>query len=328
MLRCMQGPWDDRVPLQRARDLRADDPRRAPAREAALEPIRRGVYAPSTALVGAGREARYLARIEAVSVARSAPMFARESALALHGIPYGAEPERVFTTGDRRTAGLKAGVQHARVDLDPEDVTTVHGLRACTLPYALADVARRREPRVAVAAIDAALHAGLVQRGAILTALDRQGPTGRSRAAAAVAFADAAAESVGESWSRVTIRLLGFEAPELQAVVAGGSGRLWRGDFRWRRPGRRPLLGEFDGMQKYGELAAREGRSGASALAAEKHREDDLRFEHDVARWVWLDVLRPERLEAILDRHEVPRIARRSLWLPDPGPLRASGTRR
>lgn len=309
--------WQQRVRVQRSQELRADLPAIEPWREPSLVRIRHGVYAPASELKDAALGVRYLARIEATAEARRSPTFARESALALHGLPYGAEPERVFTIGDLRTAGLKAGVQHARVELAPEDVVEVHGMLACSVPYALADLARHRDQRVAVAAIDAALHEKRTTRQAIGEALSRQSRTGQARAQAALAFADGDAESVGESWSRVVLQLLGFPAPELQPTVRGASGRKWDPDFRWvlgELP--RPLLGEFDGHEKYGRLAAQAGMTPQQAVAREKEREDDMRVDNDFARWTWKDTLQPARLERIMLAHRVPRIRRPSLWLP------------
>lgn len=309
--------WEQRVRLQRSRELRADVPQVEPWREPGLVRIRHGVYASAAELEAAGRGVRYLARIEATAEMRRAPVFARESALAVHGLPYGSEPERVFTTGDLRTAGFKAGVQHSRFELTAEDVVEAHGLLVCSVPYALADLARHRDQRVAVAAIDAALHENRTTREAISEALERQSRTGAARARAAIAFADERAESVGESWSRVALRLLGFPAPELQPSVRGASGKKWDPDFRWvlsELP--KPLLGEFDGDQKYGRLALEAGMTPQEALAKEKAREDDLRVDNDMARWVWRDALGPTRLERILIAHRLPRVRRASLWLP------------
>ncbi|GAA1420895.1 hypothetical protein [Agrococcus citreus] len=309
--------WDSRARLQRTRDLRADAPTRVPSQDERLTRIRQGVYARAEDLDGAPHGVQYLARIEATAQARRAPIFARESALAVHGVPYGREPERVFTIGGASTAGLKAGVQHARVTIAADDVVQERGLLVCSLPYALADTARHRDQRVAVAAIDAALHEQLVSKEAILDALSRQSRVGQARARASIAFAEGAAESVGESWSRVVLQLLGFPAPELQPAVRGASGRWWHPDFRWRLADLpRPLLGEFDGMTKYGDLAAREGLTPQQALAREKRREDDLRAENDTVHWVWGDVTTPRRLERILLARGVPRIRPSSLWLP------------
>lgn len=308
--------WEQRARVQRAGELRADVPG-APDRNASLTRIRRGVYARAEELADADIGVHYLARIEAVAETRDNPTFARESALALHGIPYGKEPDRVYTIGGPGTAGLKAGVQHAPVALDPADVIEHHGLLVVSLPHALSDIARRRDQRVAVAAIDAALHEQRTTRAEILSALGRQSRMGRARAEAAIAFADERAESVGESWSRVVMHLLGFPAPELQATVRGFSGKQWLPDFRWVLPELpKPLLGEFDGHEKYGRIAEQQGKSAQQALVREKAREDDLRVDNDTAHWIWLDLTEPARLERILLAHRLPRVRRPSLWLP------------
>jgi len=301
------GPSIDLARVRRRRAIVELDPSAQPDRDASLARVRRGVYAPAQELKDADRRTRYLSRIHAVAVMRDRPIFARESALAAYDLPFGLEPDHVFTAGGARTAGVKAGVSHSPVVLDEADIVQVGELLVCSAAYALADVARRRDPLVAVAALDAALRAQLVTRDEVFDALSRQGPRGRRRAAWSIEFADAAAESVGESYSRVRVHQLGFPAPELQARVTGQSGKDYRADMRWLRRGDRPLLGEFDGAVKYGALANDAGIAGAQALADEKAREDDLRFENDFARWIWDDLMRPSRLDAILTGHGLQR---------------------
>ncbi|MGM1028374.1 MAG: hypothetical protein ACQEWM_00735 [Actinomycetota bacterium] len=302
------GKQHDAPALHRARSLAGADVGVQPEREPSLARVRYGVYADAAELEVASREASYLALVRSVAITRDQPVFARESALAVHGIPFGLAPDAVFTIGDERTARKKAGVIHAVTVLDPIDVTTVGELLVCTVEHALADVARRREVVVAVAALDWALRNGLASKDGVLEALGRQGKRGRAAAEWAIAFADAAAESVGESYSRVRLHQLGFAIPELQALVVGRSGKEYRVDAKWSFSDRRPLFGEFDGMQKYGELANRAGKSGAAALAQEKAREDDIRFRGDVMRWVWDEMIQPRRFERLLLAHRVPRV--------------------
>ncbi len=304
----MAAPQHHEAPaLHRAGDLAGPGIGLQPDREPSLARVRYGVYADAAELERVSREAAYLARVRSVAITRRQPVFARESALAVYGIPYGLEPDAVFTIGDATTARKKAGVVHAVTALDPGDVTAVGDLLVCTAEHALADVARRRDPLVAVAAIDWALRHRLVSKDGVLEALGRQGKRGRAAAEWAIGFADAAAESVGESYSRVRLHQLGFVIPELQARVVGRSGKEYRVDARWVFDDRRPLFGEFDGMQKYGELANQAGRSGAAALAAEKAREDDIRFRGDVMRWIWDEMIQPARFERLLLAHDVPR---------------------
>lgn len=305
--------------LHRASDLAGPDVSRQPDREPSLARVRYGVYADAAELKSASSEAAYLALVRSVAMARSEPVFARESALAVHGIPYGLTPDAVFTIGDESTARKKAGVVHAVAALDPVDVTVVAGMLVCTVEHALADVARRRDALVAVAALDWALRHRLVSKDGVLAALGRQGRRGRAAAEWAIAFADEGAESVGESYSRVRLHQLGFAIPELQARVVGRSGKEYRVDAKWSFSDRRPLFGEFDGMQKYGELAHLAGKDGATALAQEKAREDDIRFRGDMMRWIWDEMIQPRRFERLLLAHGVPR-----LRAPLPGVVRGA----
>ncbi|WP_405217021.1 hypothetical protein [Agrococcus sp. Ld7] len=302
------GAGERSIQLHRAREIVAASPGAQPERDASLVQVRHGVYADSTAFENLDRDARYLARIRAVHAVRSQPIFARESALAVHGVPFGLEPDAVYTTGNLRTARRKGGVVHVPVELHPADIAVVGDLAACSLAFALADVARRRGALDAVSALDWALRRGSVTKEEVLAALDRQGKRGRARAAAVIAFSDAASESVGESWSRVRVFQLGFAMPELQVWVARRSGQRYRVDMRWCVEGRRPVYGEFDGMQKYGELAHLAGKTGAQALAKEKARDDDLLFSGDPAHWVWADVQQPSRLARMLSADGVPRV--------------------
>ncbi|WP_425844435.1 hypothetical protein [Agrococcus sp. TSP3-2-1] len=295
------------VPLQRAREIGQVVPGAQPERDASLARVRHGVYADAAALEASTDDARYVTRIQAVNAVRDRPIFARESALAAHGVPFG-RPDAVYTTGDRRTAHKKAGVVHSAVELAPDDVFEVGGLRVCSLAFALAEVARRSDPLDSVSALDFALRDRRVTKQQVLDALQRQSRRGHDAAHWAIAFADGRGESVGESWSRVRIFQLGFAAPELQRRVTGPTGKEWRVDMTFERPGRRPLYGEFDGAVKYGALANQAGKSGAKALAEEKLRDDDLLFTGDPAHWVWLDVLQPSRLDALLTAHGVPRV--------------------
>ncbi|GEK79662.1 hypothetical protein ABA31_10130 [Agrococcus baldri] len=297
-----------RAAVRAKRDLVASSPGTRPERDARFSRLRRGIYVDAAVADDADRRAAYRLRIRAVHVARTRPIFARESALAEYDIPYGLEPPAVYTTGSRSTAKKKAGVVHAPAILDKTDVVSVGGLQVCSVAYALAEFARRSRAVDAVAAIDNALHRRLVTKEELFEALARQSPRGRAQGAWAIEFADARAESVGESWSRVRVFELGFAAPELQVRVTGPTGNRWRVDMRFNRPGRRPVYGEFDGKQKYGELAAQQGRRGTDALMQEKARDDELLFTGDPAHWVWDDVLHPERLERILTAYGIPRV--------------------
>ena len=110
------------------------------------------------------------------------------------------------------------------------------------------DIARRQSFTHAVVVLDHVLRFDLLRREVLASAVEALGRVrGCRQAAAAVAFADARAESPGESISRVTAHLLGVPAPELQHEFATPRGRF-RTDFWWPDAG---VIGEFDGRLKY-----------------------------------------------------------------------------
>lgn len=132
----------------------------------------------------------------------------------------------------------------------------------------------------------------------------------RQRAQRTLAFADGRAESPPESRSRAMMHELGFATPELQHEVLDEHGDVYaRADFWWERSTlrNRSLVGEFDGMAKYGaDLAGPDG--GAVALEREKRRELQLaRWGHDVVRWVASDLDSPDEFARLLCENGVPR---------------------
>jgi hypothetical protein len=98
--------------------------------------------------------------------------------------------------------------------------------------------------------------------------------------------------SVGESLSRYTMWSQHLPEPELQFEVRDEWGNLIGvTDFAWPAYG---VLGEFDGMVKYGRLR-RDGESPGDAVEREKKREDALRAETGwlMVRLVWEELFRP-----------------------------------
>lgn len=101
---------------------------------------------------------------------------------------------------------------------------------------------------------------------------------------------DSAAESPGESRSRLLLLNLGYD-PRSQVVVRDPAGNfIGRVDFLLR--GTRVVV-EFDGLSKY---------ASAEELAAEKRRELRLRSAgYTVVRLLWSDLDRPARVRALVE---------------------------
>ena len=159
------------------------------------------------------------------------------------------------------------------------------------------DVARTSTFEDAVVVLDHVLHVGALDRSVLEDALTTcAGRRGVRQASAALDFADAAAESPGESISRVTVERLGAPAPVLQHRFDTDRG-VFRVDFWWARAG---IIGEFDGLGKYEDV---------DAVRREKSREQSLLLRPEVrrvVRWGWTEVRTPGRLQAVLRAAGLP----------------------
>lgn len=209
------------------------------------------------------------------------------SAAAVHRLPTLA-PDRsaVHLTNRRSAGGYRRGDRHVHNGLLPDDqVVLVDGLSVTSLERTAVDVAATGDFAQALVVFDAALRAG-AQPDLMWAMLDdRRGRRGTGVARRSLEAANPAAESVGESWSRAQMIEAGLPVPELQVryVAKGGS---YYTDFSWNGL----LVGEFDGMVKYGR-EHRPDESLRTAFLREKSREDDIRaLGPMVLRWIWADL--------------------------------------
>lgn len=232
------------------------------------------------------------------------------SAAVLHGLPVWAiDLSLVHLTKRRRNSGRNDPIIHIHTTaLGDGDVVILNGVEVTSPTRTILDLACTLPFEQAVIVADAALHHQLSTREALSDSIARaRGRHGLSRAGLVVGFADGGSESVGESRSRVGMNRAGLPAPALQRVIRRSNGDVvGRSDFDWDG-----LLGEFDGMVKYGRLRL-DGETAGDAVAREKRREDDLRdLGHGMVRWTWAELGRPADLYARIGL----RIQRfRTLW--------------
>ncbi len=219
---------------------------------------------------------------------------AYEAALALHGLPLLDPVPAVVDLETAVTRTRRHGV--VRVSpRGPEACVVADGYRVVPAAVAVAQVTLRAGVRHGLVALDAGLARGAVRLEEVAAALDHRvtGPTSERRAATVLRVADAAAESPGESLTRLLLHDLGLDA-ESQVVIRDEDGRfVARVDLLVE--GR--VVVEFDGALKYG------GADGRAALVAEKRREDELRsLGYVVVRVTWADLDDPARLSVLLRR--------------------------
>ncbi|GAB3707984.1 type IV toxin-antitoxin system AbiEi family antitoxin domain-containing protein [Mariniluteicoccus flavus] len=261
--------------------------------------LRRGVYAwsvdldkvPSRDLTIDDRVKRHLQLLEA-----TAPALAKESVIShvsaglIHDLPVPLHQlDRVTTLRDGSGQGRLTANCHLRRSQLPDHHVIIrddNDLALTSLERTVVDLARTLEFRDALAVVDVAL-AREVEREALIAHLLPRNP-GNAQARRAIALGDARSESPGESRCRATMHLAALPMPDLQVSVVDHNGEeVARCDYGWEAYG---LVGEFDGMVKYGRLL-RPGQSVDDVIRAEKQREGRiLQQGRWIARWITPDL--------------------------------------
>lgn len=286
------------------------------ARQAAagrLKRIRQGVYVRTEEWESLQPWERYPLLIQAAaSTLKSRTVFCRQSAAVLWGMPVLGSAQTVHACTSSDGGGRsKAGVRRHFMKLGPAQIEERGGLLVTGRIRTALDLAAFESFEQAVAVFDHVLRPvphGLGPPGRKELAAGIEGnytAAAALRIRAALAFADPASGSPGESVSRALIHRLGFKAPELQCEIRDVRGLIGFTDFGWTRE---RLCGEFDGLVKYRNPEYLRGRAPAEALIDEKRREDRIRATgRRVIRWTWSELSSPERFAAFLAASGVPR---------------------
>ena len=253
--------------------------------------VRHGIYALASELPTGPDKAEAMLEMSSRAAAKSVgtgTALSHTSALVLHGLPvHEMDTRRVTTTRHRPGSGSRRGRSTICHNLDLAGaVTEVDGIPVTSPARTIVDVARTSPFTGAVCAADEALRRELCGPADLAVELEAAaGRVGIARARAVVAFADAGAQSVLESASRVMISRAGLPMPELQREFILSDGTSAFVDMYWEEWG---LVGEADGTGKYGidddEVDVRK------KLRDEKRRQNDIEsLGNIVRRWQWED---------------------------------------
>lgn len=268
-------------------------------------------------------------RRAAIAAARAnvGAVLSHRSAAMMHALPIvGARASVAELTVRPRGPGTITCAHVHRATLYADDIVLIDGVPVTSIARTLIDLGRHRPTACGVAAIDHALHNGMVTMAELEQVMLRcWNWPGIRRAQRAVRLADARSESPLESISRLTLGWLRLPAPEPQVLAIDERGYpAGRLDFYWDEYG---VAGECDGKGKY--------RNDPDAFDKDKHRQELLEDHRVVfARWGWDEPRRhPQLLRAkVLGAFERGRARDRSglarLWSVKPSEIRADGTRR
>jgi hypothetical protein len=310
-----------------ASDARAEgwsNPLRSAHRRGDLVKVRPGAYVSATRWAGMSLDERYSARLHAVHLVFSRPVFARESAAALHGLPL--LHRRLARIHLHQTtpsgSGRRGDVTVHAGTLDP-DIVERQGMRLTSPARTVLDLARVLPHGEALALADAAIRphdaasgfsgsgAALCAKSVLVAAAAASVPLhGGWSAYLVVSEADPLSGSVGESIARSLFLRLGAPPPELQAAIWDEAGLIGYADFFWRDFG---VIGEFDGRLKYGADNP-SGRAPADVVYREKLREDRMRrVSSGFIRLAWADLEHPPRVAHLLHSAGIP-LERARAW--------------
>lgn len=302
----MPAPFAHELPVdryglvRREATLRAgvgDDVVAAAVRRGQLLRLAPGVWVEGGARFEGPAGADLLFRHRSIAVATSArdrgiSTLSHESAAALLGLDT-LHPDRTtvhLTKAAKSSGGYVRGHRHVHNGpLGRDETVTVDGLSVTSVERTAVDIAMAGDFAQGVVVFDRAL-AKDADHDTMAAMLDaRTGWKNVGTARRALACSNRRSESVGESWSRAQMIVAGLPAPRLQSSFSTPDGEI-RADFDW--DGR--VIGEFDGLQKYGRLL-RPDEEPRDALIREKRREDALRaLGIMVIRWTWSTLERRE----------------------------------
>jgi hypothetical protein len=292
------------------------------ARRGDLFKVRPGVYLPQDGWHALTPEVRYLVRIHAVALTFRHPVFARQSAAALHGLPLlRGRMHRIHTYATTPSGSGRRGDVTVHAGVGDPDMVERHGLRVTSAERTVLDLVRTLPHPEALAIADAAVRSPasewdgtgmpLCSRTDLVDAAAAQvAARGGWAAYLVVSAADPASGSVGESVSRSVFIRLGAPEPELQAAMRDDQGLIGYADFFWREYG---VVGEFDGRLKYGADNP-SGRAPEDVVYREKLREDRIRrVVRQFIRFGWGEANDPPRMARLLVDAGVP-LDRASAW--------------
>lgn len=286
-----------------------------------LVPVRRGAYVPSEMLAGLdGRQVERtltLARVAAVG-RRLGPevVMSHLSAAALWGLPLVGDDSTVVHVIPPSHPSERSARDIARHGhrIAAGHVTTHRGFSTTTLERTVVDCAMALPLAQGLIIADAALHIG-ADLGECWRILEPMaGHRGVRSARAVLTYADAGAESSGETLLRLALLRGGFPVPTTQVMIVTRRGTYWT-DVGWPRL---RVVGEYDGESKY---LARDDAVGA--IVDEKRRQAAIEGEgYAMFRALKSDLSSPEALESRVRRlaRFGPIIERPELFPTPPSP--------
>ena len=256
-----------------------------------------GLFARKTRWEELNRAQRHFEIVRALAVAHPDWTFCSFSAACLLGLEVSWRHLNVVHVCSATKPSARPGARIQRHRTEPAGAIDQGGISITPPIQTVTDCLLQTGFADGMPIADSAISKLGLTREQLMEAVEKRAGARNGRAVrtalATLQYADALAESGGESVARAVMIETGFAPDRLQYELTDpfDSTESMRTDFAWERQARELTLGELDGFVKYTDQAMLAGRTTAETLVAERQREAHLSlYGHPLIRFTMNEV--------------------------------------
>ena len=256
-----------------------------------------GLFARKTRWEELNRAQRHVEIVRALAIQHPEWTFCSYSAACLLGLEVSWRHLNVVHVCSETKPSARPGARIQRHRTEPAGAIDQGGISITPPIQTVTDCLLQTGFAVGIPIADSAISKLGLTREQLMEAVEKRAGARNGRAArtalTTLQYADARAESGGESVARAVMIETGFAPDRLQYELTDpfDSTESMRTDFAWERQARELTLGELDGFVKYTDQAMLAGRTTAETLVAERQREAHLSlYGHPLIRFTMNEV--------------------------------------
>lgn len=256
-----------------------------------------GLFARKTRWDELNRAQRHCEIIRALAIIHPDWTFCSFSAACLLGLEVSWRHLNVVHVCSATKPSARPGAHIQRHQIEPADTVRRAGILLTPPIQTVTDCLLQTGFADGMSIADSAISKLSLTREQLMEAVEKRAGARNGRAVrtalTTLQYADARAESGGESVARAVMIETGFAPDRLQYEMTDpfDSTTSMRTDFAWERQARELTLGELDGFVKYTDQAMLAGRTTAETLVAERQREAHLSlYDHPLIRFTMNEV--------------------------------------
>lgn len=256
-----------------------------------------GLFARKTRWEELNQAQRHVEIVRALAIQHPEWTFCSYSAACLLGLEVSWRHLNVVHVCSETKPSARPGARIQRHRTEPAGAIDQGGISITPPIQTVTDCLLQTGFAVGMPIADSAISKLGLTREQLMEAVEKRAGARNGRAArtalTTLQYADARAESGGESVARAVMIETGFAPDRLQYELADpfDSTESMRTDFAWERQARELTLGELDGLIKYTDQAMLAGRTTAETLVAERQREAHLSlYGHPLIRFTMNEV--------------------------------------